>query len=274
MTDPDEDIRSRVPRILNRRFKALARASGLPLVFGGAVAGGPRSAARRLVLTEFCGVHSGALAGIEVRTCVGLGGRALGFGTPQVVADYAASRFISHEYDEQVVEQERLASMFALPVVVGGRPIAVVYGASRAGPIGDVALKQGVALVDRIRQDYSAAVPAPAPVAPIRSGMDAVRAIDSLLRDIADPAVRHRLAAVRRYVGSGLGTTTADAPPLARREVEVLRLVALGRTNVEIARETGLAEQTVKSYLRNAMRKLDVRNRTAAVHVARAAGLL
>jgi LuxR family transcriptional regulator, regulator of acetate metabolism len=35
-----------------------------------------------------------------------------------------------------------------------------------------------------------------------------------------------------------------------------------------------LSPETVKAYLRNAMRKLDVRNRTAAVHAARLAGVL
>lgn len=42
----------------------------------------------------------------------------------------------------------------------------------------------------------------------------------------------------------------------------------------EIAHAFGLTVETVKSYLRSAMRKLGVRNRTRAVLAARAAGLL
>jgi hypothetical protein len=50
--------------------------------------------------------------------------------------------------------------------------------------------------------------------------------------------------------------------------------VARGGSNLDIAGELGLRPDTVKAYLRSGMRKLDVHNRTAAVHVARARGLL
>ncbi len=64
---------------------------------------------------------------------------------------------------------------------------------------------------------------------------------------------------------------TANCPPrpLAPREVDVLRRVATGMTNSEVATALDLTTETVRSYLRSAMRKLDVGNRTAAVHVAR-----
>jgi DNA-binding CsgD family transcriptional regulator len=61
---------------------------------------------------------------------------------------------------------------------------------------------------------------------------------------------------------------------LAPRELDALRLVAVGASNVEIAAQLGLSPETVKAYLRTAMRKLDVHNRTAAVHAARLAGIL
>lgn len=52
------------------------------------------------------------------------------------------------------------------------------------------------------------------------------------------------------------------------------RLAAVGASNREIAAELGLSAETVKAYLRGAMRKLGVHNRTAAVHAARSTGAL
>lgn len=70
---------------------------------------------------------------------------------------------------------------------------------------------------------------------------------------------------------------TADA--LARtgvtpRELDVLRLVALGRTNPEVAEALHLARNTVKTYLQSAMGKLGARNRVEAIARASEAGLL
>ncbi len=61
---------------------------------------------------------------------------------------------------------------------------------------------------------------------------------------------------------------------LTRREYEVLRLAAQGRTNPEIAEVTGLARNTVKTYLESALHKLGARNRVEAVSRAAALGLL
>jgi DNA-binding CsgD family transcriptional regulator len=61
---------------------------------------------------------------------------------------------------------------------------------------------------------------------------------------------------------------------LSPREVEVLRLVARGRSNAEIARELFIGESTVKTHLLRAFAKLGVSDRTAAVTTAMAIGLL
>ncbi len=55
---------------------------------------------------------------------------------------------------------------------------------------------------------------------------------------------------------------------LTAREVEVLRLVAAGRSNPEIATELVLSEKTVARHLSNIFAKLDVRSRTAAAAFA------
>ena len=58
------------------------------------------------------------------------------------------------------------------------------------------------------------------------------------------------------------------------REREVARLVSAGHTNNEIGSLLGLSNNTVKSYLRNAMQKLQARNRAQLVTNARTLGLL
>jgi two-component system, NarL family, nitrate/nitrite response regulator NarL len=65
-----------------------------------------------------------------------------------------------------------------------------------------------------------------------------------------------------------------DAIGLTTREYDVLRRVALGETNPEIAEALDLTRNTVKSYLQSAFGKLDARNRVEAIIRARDAGLL
>ncbi len=62
--------------------------------------------------------------------------------------------------------------------------------------------------------------------------------------------------------------------PLSQRELEVLHLIALGRTNQEIARQLIVAPGTVKAHTASIYRKLDVANRTEAVARARQLGIL
>lgn len=58
------------------------------------------------------------------------------------------------------------------------------------------------------------------------------------------------------------------------RELSVLRLLADGRNHLEIADELGLSAHTVRTHIRNIMRKLDVHSRTEAVQVALEWGLV
>jgi len=62
--------------------------------------------------------------------------------------------------------------------------------------------------------------------------------------------------------------------PLSERELEVLRLMAAGWSNQEIADELVIAIGTVKRHTANIFDRLDVRNRTEAVAIARQLGLL
>ncbi|MFQ6484439.1 response regulator [Brachybacterium epidermidis] len=63
-------------------------------------------------------------------------------------------------------------------------------------------------------------------------------------------------------------------PRLTEREAEVLRLLATGATNREIARELFVTEATVKSHLVHVFTKLGVDSRSRAVHLAQRQGLI
>ena len=66
-----------------------------------------------------------------------------------------------------------------------------------------------------------------------------------------------------------------DVPAgVTRREAEILRLVAEGYSNADVAKMLWIAEQTVKFHLSNIYRKLDVSNRTEASRWAQLNGLL
>ena len=65
-----------------------------------------------------------------------------------------------------------------------------------------------------------------------------------------------------------------DGHGLTKRELEILRLVASGSSNSQMAKLLWVTEQTVKFHLSNIYRKLDVPNRTAASAKANSLGLL
>ncbi|QKS87559.1 response regulator [Curtobacterium flaccumfaciens] len=78
------------------------------------------------------------------------------------------------------------------------------------------------------------------------------------------PAVASRLMARMRAPGVSLSA----------REIEVLRLVAEGASNVDVAARLHITDATVKSHLVHVFSKLGVGSRTAAVSEARALGIL
>lgn len=77
-----------------------------------------------------------------------------------------------------------------------------------------------------------------------------------------DPRIASRVVALRA------------APRLSAREREVLRLVAAGRSNKEIAAALRIAERTVKFHLTSIFNKLGADNRARAVAVAAERGLV
>jgi DNA-binding NarL/FixJ family response regulator len=78
---------------------------------------------------------------------------------------------------------------------------------------------------------------------------------------------------VHRDVAAEIALHVVDES-LSDREAEVLRLVAVGKANKEIAHALSLSEETVKAHLKNIFAKLDVADRTHAVTVAARRGII
>lgn len=73
----------------------------------------------------------------------------------------------------------------------------------------------------------------------------------------------------------GVPTPTGLVPDdLTAREADVVRLIALGRSNTEIAEELFISLPTVKSHVRHILAKLDLRDRAQAIVLAHECGLV
>ena len=60
---------------------------------------------------------------------------------------------------------------------------------------------------------------------------------------------------------------SAIAEPLSLREGEILKLIVLGRSNKEIARDLSVAPETVKTHVKHILAKLGAANRSQAIAV-------
>ncbi|WP_166663799.1 helix-turn-helix transcriptional regulator [Streptomyces sp. NBC_00582] len=263
----------------------LRRTTGLPVAFGGLVEPGRA----RMRISEFSGAATLALRGVVVTAGNGLGGKAVERARPCAVTDYSLSQQISHEYDAAVAE-EGLRSVLAIPVVVRRRVRGVLYGALRtAQPLGDRTLsaavdvardvEQALVVEDEARGLLSEAgtrtplgtAPGPGPGPGWGQVREAHAALRALAPRIGDPELRAEL-----LEACGLLTPGEPGEPivLAPRELDVLACVAAGATNAAAGDRLGLRPETVKAYLRSAMRRLGAHTRGEAVAAARRAGLL
>ncbi|WP_110241058.1 LuxR C-terminal-related transcriptional regulator [Nocardioides gilvus] len=279
-----EETHALISRLLPERLHKLQRASGLPVVFGGAIRWS--GAGPRLVISRLIGTQGEALAGLEIETGQGLGGRVLRDAAPGQVHDYSATRDITHDFDEIVVAQERLTSVIAVPVVVAGLVQGVLYGAARdAAAVSDRALRSATTVAAQLQRDVEAALRGTGQgrghgrgATSTRDPRRALSDLAQLIAETADPVVRERLARIHQDLGGSLARSLSGPPPnqkpLTPRELDVLRVVGAGGTNMEAATELGLSPETVKSYLSSAMRKLGSTNRTAAARAALQWGLL
>ena len=90
----------------------------------------------------------------------------------------------------------------------------------------------------------------------LRDSIASAQRGDSLLQPVATGPVRERFA---------YRESTAPKALFTEREVAILRLLAGGYSNKEIARSLFLAEGTVKNYVSDILEKLETRDRTRAV---------
>lgn len=123
---------------------------------------------------------------------------------------------------------------------------------------------------DALRAGASGFLLKDAPPAELIAGVRTVAAGDSLLA----PAVTRKL--IGRY-GARVRPAAADGNPLAvltAREREVLRLIADGLSNAEIAAALVISHETVKTYVSRILTKLDLRDRVQAVVLAHRVGLV
>ena len=101
-----------------------------------------------------------------------------------------------------------------------------------------------------------------------------------LLKDTARPALLETIRKVHRgetYIPPRIGQKLAENmnhPTLSRREMEILKLIADGRSNKEIGNQLGITEGTVKTHVKSVLSKLHAPGRTAAVKEAIHRGLV
>ncbi|MEU1982418.1 LuxR C-terminal-related transcriptional regulator [Nocardia sp. NPDC019395] len=282
MTAPPALLRPRDRDALRAEIRRLADNTGVPVLFGGEVQ------ADTLLLSEFRGVRTDGLRGLTVRRASGLGGQVIDSRRPASVADYRSALSITHHYDGPVLG-EGIRSVLAVPVVVDNRSRAVLYAASRgrdpiAGRTADALVRAGRRLASEItiRDEVDRRLrllETAAPPAPSGALAEEVRAVQAELRALAetsdDQQLREALCAAGDKLTRALsGPPAPEAPQLSRRELDVLLQVALGCTNQAAAQRLSIGPETVKSYLRSAMCKLDAGSRHEAVVAARRLGLI
>ncbi|MGW0040117.1 response regulator transcription factor [Rhodococcus sp. NPDC003348] len=282
-TRTNEVLRPSDEDALRAELRALSTSSAFPVLFGGAVAEGA------MLLSGFAGTRSSILRGLTIDFRCGLGGRAVAEQRPEAAPDYFDSDHITHEYDVQVAG-EGIESLLAVPVVVRGVTRAALYGGLRARrPIGDAMTDPVLRAASRlareieIRDEVDRRVALLANVVPRapRTTSESERITESYLalHELADRVGDETVAAQLREVEASLRSLTTpvtadDSIRLSPREFDLLSHVALGCRNAEIAERLSLSVETVKTYMRTLMAKLEVGSRQEAVFEARRRGLL
>lgn len=267
-------------RILQDAVTEFSRATGFTLAFGGYEADGVTT------VTALSGTEGASLQGLRVANWRGLGGKAMIELRPRFTRDYMSSQSISHDYDLEI-GAERIVMLVAVPVIVDGVTRAVLYGGTRGESAPDATFMQAAAGVSEelarvIRAEDQAHAPKRRPVEPAElpgNVLEELRSSHAEIRRIAsettDPVARERLAAIeQRLAGIGRPAAAPAELHLTTREIDVLCQAALGGTNASIGEALGIAESTVKSYLKTAMGKLEAPTRHAAVTAARGFGLI
>lgn len=270
---------------ISRALATLRARAGMDMAFGAKVSADGRS----MKIGQISGGLTRSLAGLTIASGAGLGGKSLVLGRPTRVRDYLAAQGITHVYDH-AVEQERLRTVAALPVRVGSNPKYVVYLGNRSPlELGDrwldglapllADLERELAVQEelhrRLRRIGSPA-PSERPTLSVGELREIACELAALAGEVLDEHLKARLQALHHKVAPDQAVPPRRQPQvsLTPRETAVLEQVAAGCSNAEAAERLGLLPNTVKSYLKSAMRKLGVNNRVQAIVAARAAGVI
>jgi DNA-binding NarL/FixJ family response regulator len=109
----------------------------------------------------------------------------------------------------------------------------------------------------------------------IEAGVYGYLLVGSPLHELIDAV--NAVASGLRYMSRSVAQRMAESltrAALTSREIEVLRLVAMGQPNKAIARQLGIELATVKSHMSAIMAKLDAGSRTEAARIAATRGLI
>jgi DNA-binding NarL/FixJ family response regulator len=106
---------------------------------------------------------------------------------------------------------------------------------------------------------------------PLDEVADVVRAVhggQSLINPSMAAKLLTEFAALAKRDGEERAEQQVPAPKLTDREMQVLKLVARGMNNRDIAKELFISENTVKNHVRNILEKLQIHSRMEAVMIA------
>lgn len=270
---------------MSRALASLRARARMDMAFGAKV----DSDGKAMTILQINGGLTRSLSGLTIANGAGLGGQALASGRPARVRDYLVARGITHLYDH-AVEQERLRTVAALPVRVGNAVRCVVYLGNRSpldlgdrwldalGPLlGELGRELAVQdEVHRRLRQLDAPGRGESPGLSAAELREIASELAALAGEAVDEAVRSRLHALHRRIAQApmIPAQQRPAVSLTARETAVLEQVASGCSNADAAERLGLLPNTVKSYLKSAMRKLGVNNRVQAIVAAREAGLI
>jgi DNA-binding NarL/FixJ family response regulator len=265
---------------LGRAASRLRERTGADIALAGWVH--PRT--RQLTIRSVDGVGTDAFVGMTVPPGKGAGGRVVAHGR-YVLTEYGDPHAGSGARGPvRDVCTKGARSVLAMPLRLNGQVHYVFYVARfSAKSINAATADSALAFVRQLETFVSQAARTHEIGAPKRWPVDAwvLRQIDDELAELslelaATPA-RARIAAIRKLLEENVlkpPSVEEGVLSLTRRELTVLELVAEGLSNAEAAERLVVSPETVKAYLRTIRIKLGVRNRTAAVAVARRSGLL
>ncbi len=167
--------------------------------------------------------------------------------------------------DARRIAKEKMPDVILLDISMPGGGIEAANSIIAAHP----AIKTVMLTVSEREEDLTRAMQAGVHGYVLKgiTGSDLVNTIRTVSRGetyITPQFAARLLSSMNRKPSADHGQARND-PQLTMREEQILREVAAGQTNKEIARKLSLSEKTIKHYMTNVLQKLQVRNRVEAV---------